>query len=101
MTVWDVLSGQDDAIALFTNAAKASKRGAVDTSGMTNSWLITGPPGSGRSNMGYAFAAPGPMLIGALYDATGSFFAPECVLLAVCVFMAFVGHGAGKRLQTA
>ncbi|MBF4458412.1 DNA polymerase III subunit delta' [Pseudoclavibacter sp. RFBJ3] len=57
MTVWDDLSGQDDAIALFSNAAKASKRGAIDPSGMTNSWLITGPPGSGRSNMAYAFAA--------------------------------------------
>ncbi len=32
-------------------------RAAADDDGMTHSWLITGPPGSGRSILAYAFAA--------------------------------------------
>jgi DNA polymerase-3 subunit delta' len=64
--VWDDLTGQPDAIAIFRAAATVS--GAVaadgdapgtgigDSSSMTHSWLITGPPGSGRSNLAYAFA---------------------------------------------
>jgi DNA polymerase-3 subunit delta' len=52
MSVWDGLTGQADAIAIFTAAAES---GGANTS-MTHSWLITGPPGSGRSNLAYAFA---------------------------------------------
>jgi len=66
--VWDDLTGQPEAIETFRAAATAS--GAVDAGGagpdgsarmrdsssMTHSWLITGPPGSGRSNLAYAFA---------------------------------------------
>ena len=52
MSVWDELTGQGDAIEVFTAAAAA---GATD-SAMTHAWLITGPPGSGRSNLAYAFA---------------------------------------------
>src|ERR1700712_1641145 len=52
MSVWDELTGQGDAIEVFTAAASA---GASD-SAMTPAWLITGPPGSGRSNLAYAFA---------------------------------------------
>jgi DNA polymerase-3 subunit delta' len=52
MSVWDGLTGQTDAIEIFTAAAAA---GGANTS-MTHSWLITGPPGSGRSNLAYAFA---------------------------------------------
>jgi DNA polymerase-3 subunit delta' len=52
MSVWDGLTGQADAIEIFTTAANA---GGANTS-MTHSWLITGPPGSGRSNLAYAFA---------------------------------------------
>ncbi|MDM4763604.1 DNA polymerase III subunit delta' [Galbitalea sp. SE-J8] len=48
--LWDELTGQDDAIA----AVKAAASG--DPSAMTHSWLITGPPGSGRSNLAFAFA---------------------------------------------
>ncbi len=50
MGVWDELTGQDEAIGVF--------RAAADMSGssMTHSWLVTGPPGSGRSNLAYAFA---------------------------------------------
>jgi DNA polymerase-3 subunit delta' len=53
MSVWDGLTGQDDAVAALRAAAEAP-----DGSGsMTHSWLITGPPGSGRSNVALAFAA--------------------------------------------
>ena len=62
MTMWDELTGQADAIAIFRAAAL---RPGSDTGGgatpestsMTHAWLITGPPGSGRSNLAYAFAA--------------------------------------------
>src|SRR5690606_9241680 len=54
MNVWDGLTGQADAIAVFRAAAAAAHAGE---SGMTHSWLITGPPGSGRSNLAYAFAS--------------------------------------------
>jgi DNA polymerase-3 subunit delta' len=50
-SVWDELTGQPEAIAVF-EAASAS-----DSEAMTHSWLITGPPGSGRSNLAFAFAA--------------------------------------------
>ena len=50
MTVWDDVVGQE--------AALASLRGAAaDPAAMTHAWLITGPPGSGRSNAARAFAA--------------------------------------------
>ena len=53
MGVWDELTGQAEAIGVFTAAAAAGATG----SSMTHAWLITGPPGSGRSNLAYAFAA--------------------------------------------
>jgi DNA polymerase-3 subunit delta' len=70
MAVWDDLTGQADAIAIFRAAAErpAAARTAesaattdaggatTDSTSMTHSWLITGPPGSGRSNLAYAFA---------------------------------------------
>ncbi|MBN9238772.1 MAG: DNA polymerase III subunit delta' [Micrococcales bacterium 70-64] len=52
--VWDELTGQADAIAIVEAAAASTSDG--DSSSMTHSWLITGPPGSGRSNLAYAFA---------------------------------------------
>lgn len=48
--VWRELVGQESATALLQSAA-------TDESAMTHSWLITGPPGSGRSNAARAFAA--------------------------------------------
>ncbi|GAA1520976.1 DNA polymerase-3 subunit delta' [Agromyces terreus] len=64
MSVWSELTGQDAAIAVFRAAAEsaggASREASADQVGgsqqMTHSWLITGPPGSGRSNLAYAFA---------------------------------------------
>jgi DNA polymerase III subunit delta' len=52
MGVWDELTGQAEAIEIFTAAAAADATG----SSMTHAWLVTGPPGSGRSNLAYAFA---------------------------------------------
>jgi len=46
---WDDLTGQADAVATM--------RAAAEGDGLTHSWLITGPPGSGRSILAYAFAA--------------------------------------------
>ncbi|MDQ1583958.1 MAG: polymerase subunit delta [Microbacteriaceae bacterium] len=51
MAVWDDLTGQAEAIAVFRAAAEGGNEGS-----MTHSWLITGPPGSGRSNLAFAFA---------------------------------------------
>lgn len=58
MTVWDELTGQPEAIAIFRAAAADSSLSdaPIGDSAMTHSWLITGPPGSGRSNLAYAFA---------------------------------------------
>ncbi|HMH57965.1 MAG TPA: DNA polymerase III subunit delta' [Galbitalea sp.] len=53
MGVWDELTGQAEAIEVFSAAAAADAAGSA----MTHAWLITGPPGSGRSNLAYAFAA--------------------------------------------
>ena len=49
MSVWDDLVGQEAAISELSAAAAGQ--------GMTHAWLITGPPGSGRSNAARAFAA--------------------------------------------
>lgn len=59
MAVWDELTGQDEAIAVVRAAAASATAAGSATEagrGMTHSWLITGPPGSGRSNLAYAFA---------------------------------------------
>lgn len=50
MSVWDDLVGQEEAISRFRTAAS-------DSRALAHSWLITGPPGSGRSNLAYAFAS--------------------------------------------
>ena len=54
---FEELIGQDRAIESIVEAARDAHRGADDATGaMTHAWLITGPPGSGRSNLAYAFA---------------------------------------------
>jgi DNA polymerase-3 subunit delta' len=57
MTVWDELTGQAEAIAVVEAAAAASTITDSVDAVMTHAWLITGPPGSGRSNLAHAFAA--------------------------------------------
>ena len=56
MSFWNDVVGQSEAIAVVATAAAASAVGGSDDSSMTHSWLITGPPGSGRSNLAFAFA---------------------------------------------
>ncbi|GAA1717877.1 DNA polymerase III subunit delta' [Isoptericola hypogeus] len=50
MSVWDDVVGQPDAVAVL-------RRAATDPAAMTHAWLVTGPPGSGRSVAARAFAA--------------------------------------------
>lgn len=49
MTQWDELTGQEEAVRIVGAAAASDQ--------LAHSWLITGPPGSGRSTLAYAFAA--------------------------------------------
>jgi len=56
MAVWDDLIGQSDAISIVDAAVSAARRTDSEDSAMTHAWLITGPPGSGRSNLAFAFA---------------------------------------------
>lgn len=49
--VWADLIGQDPAVAVLRRAVTGAAHA------MTHAWLITGPPGSGRSNAARAFAA--------------------------------------------
>ena len=50
MSVWRDVIGQDTAVATL-------QRAVTDTTAMTHAWLLTGPPGSGRSVAARAFAA--------------------------------------------
>jgi CP family cyanate transporter-like MFS transporter len=49
--------------------------------------------------VGYAVAAAGPLLLGALREATGGWTAPVAVLLAVLVPMLAAGMAAGRARQ--
>ena len=51
MSVWDSLVGQKPVADMLARIAQS------DPAQLTQSWLICGPPGSGRSNMARAFAA--------------------------------------------
>ncbi len=70
MSVWEELVGQEAAVGVLQAAAATARRiiqgppdepGMVDVvendRAMSHSWLITGPPGSGRSVAALAFAA--------------------------------------------
>ena len=50
MSVWRDVIGQDSAVATL-------ERAVTDPASMTHAWLLTGPPGSGRSVAARAFAA--------------------------------------------
>jgi DNA polymerase-3 subunit delta' len=50
VSVWDDVVGQPQAV-------EALRRAATDPAAMTHAWLLTGPPGSGRSVAARAFAA--------------------------------------------
>ncbi|WP_336646455.1 DNA polymerase III subunit delta' [Microbacterium sp. USHLN186] len=47
---WSDVWGQDAAVQTLRHAAQ-------DPASLSHAWLITGPPGSGRSTLAYAFAA--------------------------------------------
>jgi DNA polymerase-3 subunit delta' len=62
MTVWDRVVGQRDLVATLQQTVAAAHAEDRGTDGdprrsMTHAWLITGPPGSGRSVLAEAFAA--------------------------------------------
>ncbi|MGW9112535.1 DNA polymerase III subunit delta' [Microbacterium sp. NPDC055683] len=46
---WGDVWGQDEAVSILRQAA--------DGGSLAHAWLVTGPPGSGRSTLAYAFAA--------------------------------------------
>jgi len=50
VSVWDDVIGQDSAVATLNRAV-------TEPGAMTHAWLLTGPPGSGRSVAAKAFAA--------------------------------------------
>lgn len=50
MSVWSQIIDQDDVVSTLRHAASTPEA-------MTHAWLITGPPGSGRSLVARAFAA--------------------------------------------
>jgi DNA polymerase III subunit delta' len=50
VSVWDDVVGQEPTVEALRTAVS-------DPSAMTHAWLLTGPPGSGRSNAARAFAA--------------------------------------------
>jgi DNA polymerase-3 subunit delta' len=59
VSVWDVLVGQARAVERLQAAAADSREALAGrpSPAMTHAWLLTGPPGSGRSNAALAFAA--------------------------------------------
>ncbi|MCT8158174.1 DNA polymerase III subunit delta' [Bifidobacterium polysaccharolyticum] len=54
MSVWDAIVGQQPTVDLLKRTVAAQAQGHDE---VAQSWLICGPPGSGRSNLARAFAA--------------------------------------------
>ena len=57
MSVFRSLIDQSEVVAILKEAVQSARNKEDLTQGMTNTWLFTGPPGSGRSNAAIAFAA--------------------------------------------
>lgn len=57
--IWNALVGQSDVVEKLSRAVNDAEKIRVGESGpaMTHAWLITGPPGSGRSTAATTFAA--------------------------------------------
>lgn len=57
--IWNTLIGQPEAVSKLSKAVTDAEliRQGEPGPGMTHAWLITGPPGSGRSTAATAFAA--------------------------------------------
>ncbi len=57
MSVFDIVVGQDHAVNELRQISQAAlQANPLETNAMTHAWLITGPPGSGRSTLAMAFA---------------------------------------------
>jgi DNA polymerase III subunit delta' len=59
MSVWEDVVGQEPTVEVLRSAVESASAhlNGRHQAGMTHAWLITGPPGSGRSNAARAFAA--------------------------------------------
>ena len=57
MSVFNSLIDQSEVVAILKEAVQSARNKEDLTQGMTNTWLFTGPQGSGRSNAAIAFAA--------------------------------------------
>jgi DNA polymerase-3 subunit delta' len=57
MSVFSSLIDQSEIVAILKEAVQSARNKEDLTQGMTNTWLFTGPPGSGRSNVAIAFSA--------------------------------------------
>ncbi|MDA9913248.1 DNA polymerase III subunit delta' [Candidatus Nanopelagicales bacterium] len=57
MSVWSRVAGQPRVVAELDAAARAAAAPKTADGAMTHAWLITGPPGSGRSIAAESFAA--------------------------------------------
>lgn len=57
MSVWEELIGQDEAVATLARAVGDARDAHNPGPSMSHAWLITGPPGSGRSTAAGVFAA--------------------------------------------
>ncbi|WP_116050996.1 DNA polymerase III subunit delta' [Amycolatopsis palatopharyngis] len=75
--VWSQLVGQEPAIEVLSAAAESAASlvagDTVEAGAMTHAWLLTGPPGSGRSVAARTFAAALQCMIG-----TGCGQCPGC-----------------------
>ncbi|GGN20290.1 MFS transporter [Streptomyces fuscichromogenes] len=87
-TLWAILVGTGGGLTLVTalslfglRTREASETGALSAMGQT---------------VGYAFAAAGPVLLGALHDATGGWDAILIVLLGLLAAQTFFGLRAAK-----
>ena len=56
MSIWNNLIDQDDVINVLRKAVKSANNTQGQSQSMTHAWLVTGPPGSGRSNAAKYFA---------------------------------------------
>jgi DNA polymerase-3 subunit delta' len=57
VTIWNRLVGQAHAVELLSRAINDAHLKSTQNSAMTHAWLITGPPGAGRSTAAILFAA--------------------------------------------
>jgi DNA polymerase-3 subunit delta' len=57
VSVFSSLIDQSQVVEILKDAAQAAHNSNDLSQAMTNTWLFTGPPGSGRSNTAIAFAA--------------------------------------------